>query len=366
MMAHLSRTNDVRHQDGPATEGGDHPPTSSASSSIVHNFRPATGLIRVYRCGAPDRLGELVLKWEAEGRTQTKKASLKGFVDPPSDGKEEEKDVPLSEGDRFLLYDATLVIDLRRAVECSNEVHQAWVRGAPGGSFTVVAPGGGDDDRKNDDDDNDDRRMQKKRVVMNVDLVGTSQGRSATELAGGPDEEHDAEADAEAAAAHMRLLIAQVNEKGMIVLFERMLRDSKDRFFLALRAVTVHLEDRPDGQVVLHCTQGKDRTGLVVMLLQSALGVPDRDIVADFAKSSAGGLSKAAHQAVKKLGIASQVNPAVLSAANPMMMENTLALIREQYGSVPQYLDGIGFDEKWRQRLQATQTVAAGGRNGAL
>lgn len=352
-MAHISHTND--HQDAPTTIGGDTPPTtaSSSASSVVPNFRPAAGLSRVYRCGAPDRLGELVLKWEAEGRVQPPGAtaaapdgaSLDGLINsPPSDEKDGE--APLSDGDRFLLYDATLVIDLRRSVECVDEVHRAWVRGAPGGPFTVVVPGGGDADpddaQKNHA--NDDRRLQKKRVVLNVDLVG------------GPNHE----SDAEAAAAHIRALFAQVDEKGMIVVFERLLRDSKDRIFQALRAVTVHLEECPDGRVVLHCTQGKDRTGLIVMLLQSALGVPDPDIVADFAKSSADGLSKEAHQAVKKLGIPSQVNAAVISAANPRMMDDTLALIREQYGSVLQYLNGIGFDEKWRQRLQATHNVAAG------
>ena len=34
--------------------------------------------------------------------------------------------------------------------------------------------------------------------------------------------------------------------------------------------------------MVFHCTAGKDRTGLMAMLLLGALGVPDDDIVRDY------------------------------------------------------------------------------------
>ncbi|CAM9494741.1 unnamed protein product [Choristocarpus tenellus] len=34
------------------------------------------------------------------------------------------------------------------------------------------------------------------------------------------------------------------------------------------------------------------------------------------------------------------------------VMEDTLYLLRERHGSVNNYLDSIGFDEGWRQRLR--------------
>jgi len=47
----------------------------------------------------------------------------------------------------------------------------------------------------------------------------------------------------------------------------------------ALRAVA----DAPDGAVVIHCSAGRDRTGLVTALLLSLVGVPHDAIVEDYA-----------------------------------------------------------------------------------
>lgn len=44
---------------------------------------------------------------------------------------------------------------------------------------------------------------------------------------------------------------------------------------------------RSDGPTLLHCTIGKDRTGLVVAVILSAVGVADADIVADYVLSEA-------------------------------------------------------------------------------
>ena len=47
----------------------------------------------------------------------------------------------------------------------------------------------------------------------------------------------------------------------------------------AVRAVA----DAPDGAVVIHCSAGRDRTGLVTALLLSLVGVPQEAIVEDYA-----------------------------------------------------------------------------------
>jgi protein-tyrosine phosphatase len=52
-----------------------------------------------------------------------------------------------------------------------------------------------------------------------------------------------------------------------------------DRFAEALRAIT----EAPDGAVVVHCFGGKDRTGVLVALALIVAGVPEDEIVADYA-----------------------------------------------------------------------------------
>ena len=52
-----------------------------------------------------------------------------------------------------------------------------------------------------------------------------------------------------------------------------------------VRAVDTVAEYIADGPVLVHCVAGKDRTGLVVALIQAALGVPRESIIAEYALS---------------------------------------------------------------------------------
>ncbi len=55
-----------------------------------------------------------------------------------------------------------------------------------------------------------------------------------------------------------------------------------------VRAAEIIAEHLADGPVLIHCAAGKDRTGLLVALIQSAIGVPAASIVAEYAMSDAG------------------------------------------------------------------------------
>ncbi len=48
------------------------------------------------------------------------------------------------------------------------------------------------------------------------------------------------------------------------------------------KAVALAADITQDGAVLVHCTAGKDRTGIVIALIQSVLGVPDEEIVANY------------------------------------------------------------------------------------
>jgi protein-tyrosine phosphatase len=59
-----------------------------------------------------------------------------------------------------------------------------------------------------------------------------------------------------------------------------------DRFPQRSAAVVAAIAHAAPGGVLFHCGIGRDRTGLVTMLLLSLLGVPPQDIAADYALSA--------------------------------------------------------------------------------
>jgi protein-tyrosine phosphatase len=97
---------------------------------------------------------------------------------------------------------------------------------------------------------------------------------------------------------------------------------------------------------LVHCTAGKDRTGVTIALLLAALGVPDEVIIADYSLSNRYYAHFRAYMADKMaksgaprwLGIhVDDLQP--LLSASPTTMRTMLDFIRRQYGSVEAYLD---------------------------
>ncbi len=91
---------------------------------------------------------------------------------------------------------------------------------------------------------------------------------------------------------------------------------------------------------LIHCTAGKDRTGLVVALILEAIGVPDDVIAADYTLSSshinpdvAGDIQRI--RAVS--GVGRWIDLGALGSP-PEVIHAALAHVRERSGSVPGYL----------------------------
>jgi protein tyrosine/serine phosphatase len=143
------------------------------------------------------------------------------------------------------------------------------------------------------------------------------------------------------------LVYRVVNAHGLMGVVEVIL-ETKVFICTVLKAMTVHLEQRRDGKVLIHCTIGKDRAGTVSMLCQSMLGVADEDIVKDFARSSCiRSLAEIRYAEIFN----GKVNVDSFSHASPQTMRLALHYLRNKYGSVANYLDSVGFDAAWQNRF---------------
>lgn len=102
--------------------------------------------------------------------------------------------------------------------------------------------------------------------------------------------------------------------------------------------------------LVINCFAGKDRTGLTSALILGALGVPDDEIVADYALSEQHMLRLMhIHGRTDDAMVESGALPTWL-AATSATMEATLHAISQEWGSVGGYLESIGIPaEELRQ-----------------
>lgn len=110
---------------------------------------------------------------------------------------------------------------------------------------------------------------------------------------------------------------------------------------------------QPDGlPALVHCTAGKDRTGLVVALVLSSVGVPAEVIAEDYALSACylvGSYLEEAQERARRRGVPWEQYLARLVCPAPVMLE-TLAWLQGRYGGAESYLLHAGVP---RQALTA-------------
>lgn len=94
------------------------------------------------------------------------------------------------------------------------------------------------------------------------------------------------------------------------------------------------------GGVLYHCTAGKDRTGLVSVLLLSLVGVSQEDILADYQVSET-----YLAEIVRRIKTAMPNISAFIGNSKAEYMEDCLTRLRQKYGGVPQYLRAIGLTD---------------------
>ncbi|PTB70276.1 hypothetical protein BBK36DRAFT_1133916 [Trichoderma citrinoviride] len=94
--------------------------------------------------------------------------------------------------------------------------------------------------------------------------------------------------------------------------------------------------------ILLHCTAGKDRTGVICALILSLCGVPDEDVAREYGLTTEG-LKDAKPKLVERLTAlpAFEGDPEGaerMLSSTPESMMATLAMLREEWGSAEQYM----------------------------
>jgi protein-tyrosine phosphatase len=154
---------------------------------------------------------------------------------------------------------------------------------------------------------------------------------------------------------HMSLLIDKPpvvveNLRSLIDIYRIILDERQDQVRTVLSTFAA-----PEGLPgVVHCTAGKDRTGVIVALILGLCGVPHDTIVADYALTSTylgeAFMEEARQRAVKRGFIWEQYQPMV--TCPPENMEATLHHLDMTYGGFEAYADHIGFAEEQIRRLR--------------
>ena len=134
--------------------------------------------------------------------------------------------------------------------------------------------------------------------------------------------------------------------------YRHMTGEGGDAIARALRGIA-----DADGPVLVHCTAGKDRTGVVVALALTVAGADLDDIVRDYEASEQlldGPWSEAMLARVQAYGMPIGDGIVELVTKSPARVIRSLfGDLAADHGSVDGYLDAIGFDGADRERLTA-------------
>jgi len=111
--------------------------------------------------------------------------------------------------------------------------------------------------------------------------------------------------------------------------------------------------------ILVHCTAGKDRTGLIIALIHSLVGVAQPTVLADYAASEQL-LNGEFEEKVRDLYRQITLPPGILGEsprhAPPSYLKKTLEMIETKYGSIVHFLKKNGLQEQEHARLIAHLT----------
>jgi protein-tyrosine phosphatase len=124
-----------------------------------------------------------------------------------------------------------------------------------------------------------------------------------------------------------------------------------------------------DGErpALIHCTAGKDRTGVLVALILEALGVPEEIVVADYLRSDVyaqnlrlqKGLPQQIEQVFGFLPDDDWID--VLIGVDEEFIRAALETVRSEWGTVEEFFSAAGIDPDLLGRFRELMTMPVAG-----
>lgn len=128
-------------------------------------------------------------------------------------------------------------------------------------------------------------------------------------------------------------------------------QDTLDSSTVEIRAVFEQLAQDESYPVLVHCTQGKDRTGLVVLLMLLLAGetVSSAAIADDYVRSELELVPEFEERMreIRALGLGEDY-----TRCPPGFVDTTTDYLQNQYGGVKNYLSRIGVDAAMQERIR--------------
>jgi protein tyrosine/serine phosphatase len=163
-----------------------------------------------------------------------------------------------------------------------------------------------------------------------------------------------------------RAAARHLEKGGLSLLYKIMIKTNASSIQLAKALdVCLKISEESNGTrpIIFHCQKGKDRTGILAMLLQICLAGEENEKYNDAEIVDAYALSgelldempnniEQQQQTQTTSSSSSTIDWSYFRGSPSSAMHDTLSSIRQQYGSITGYLDSIYFDEEKRSRLR--------------
>eukprot|EP00754_Rhynchopus_humris_P046746 Rhum_TRINITY_DN6292_c0_g2::Rhum_TRINITY_DN6292_c0_g2_i1::g.19380::m.19380 len=131
------------------------------------------------------------------------------------------------------------------------------------------------------------------------------------------------------------MVVIGLHKGGLRSLYQMFLENGKTQIGEAVLIVADNL--KAGNPVVVHCTAGKDRTGVLIALLLGLVGVAREDIICDYAVSEGNLKPHEEVMAAQHTGMVNILPHEILKESPRHAMEHVLGIV-ESYGGAERYL----------------------------